>query len=168
VAIRKPGTRLITGVKELDANLQRLKLGTANKVARPALRAGARVLLKSMKARVPAQHKDAKRALGMAVDAKRGVQRAKVGAGVGKAYKAEPKRSGKNSGGVGIGGRNAHWFFLGTGDRVTKSGKSTGQMKPLMPGLVKDATQASKPEIETAIRTEATKQLTKLAKKNGA
>jgi hypothetical protein len=166
MAIRKPGTRLMTGVKELDANLQRMKLGAANKIARPALRAGGRVLLKNMKGRVPPQYKDAKRALGMVFDAKRGVQRAKVGAGVGKSYGSVAKRSGKNTGGVGIAGKNLLWFIMGVFGRVQKStGKKTGDMKPVMPGLVKDATAASKAEVASAITAEATKRLTQLAAK---
>lgn len=168
-AKRRPGTRLITGDKELDAALQRLKLGTANKVARPALAKGARVLLKNMKGRVPPDKKYIKRALGMVVDAKGGEkkdeQRAKVGAGVGKSSKVEAKRSGKNTGGVGIGGPNVHWALLGTGQRKTESGRSTGAMPPQVPGLVQDAAKSSAAEVKSAIREEATRRLTLLVAK---
>ena len=96
---RKAGTRLMTGVEELDKKLAQLKLGAANKIARPALTKAARWRLKKMKAGVPPDKKDMKRALGMVVDAKGGKsknqQRAKVGAAVGKASKSEAKRSGK-------------------------------------------------------------------------
>lgn len=86
-ARRKAGTRLLTGDKELDAKLAELKIGAANKIARPALTKAARHLLKAMKGRVPPDKKYIKRALGLVVDAKggksRNQQRAKVGAAVG-------------------------------------------------------------------------------------
>ena len=59
---RKAGTRLMTGVEELDKKLAQLKLGAANKIARPALTKAARLLLKKMKAGVPPDKKDMKRA----------------------------------------------------------------------------------------------------------
>ena len=165
---RKAGTRLLTGIAELDKKLEGLKIGAANKIARPALTKAARFLLKKMKADVPADKKDVKRALGMRVDAKGGKskdqQRAKVGAAVGKALKSEARRSGKNAGGVGIGGRNIHWFLLGTGPRWAGS-KSTGTMPAQLPGLVKDATTAARSEMLNIMRTEVTTRLAALAKK---
>lgn len=174
---RKAGTRLMTGVEELDKKLAQLKLGAANKIARPALTKAARLLLKKMKAGVPPKYKDAKRALGMVVDAKGGKsknqQRAKVGAAVGKASKSEAKRSGKNSGGVGISGKNIHWFILGADGssrggppRTQKTtGKSTGVMDPVMPGLVKDAASSVKSEMLSVMKSEVETRLAQLAAK---
>jgi len=166
---RKAGTRLMTGVEELDKKLAELKTGAANKIARPVLSKGARVLLKKMKAGVPPDKKSAKRALGMVVDTKggksRNQQRAKVGASVGKASKAEAKRSGKNSGGVGISGQNIHWSILGTKKRATSSGKNTGSMPPILPDLVKNATTAAKSEMLSEMVAEGQKRLAQLAAK---
>lgn len=175
---RKPGTRLMTGVAELDKKLEGLKLGAANKIARPALSKAARFLLKKVKAGVPPQYKDAKRALGMVVDAKggksRNQQRAKVGASVGKASKAVAKGD-RTKPGVGIGGNNLHWFILGAdgrsqggSSRIQKTTKkSTGVMKPVMPGLVKDASSAAQSEMLNIIRSEVTTRLAALAAKGG-
>lgn len=166
---RKPGVRLLTGVAELDAKLAELKLGTANKIARPALTKAARMLLKKMKQAVPSPYKDVKRALGMVVDTKggksRNQQRAKVGAAVGKSSKAEQKdRNGKP--GVGIGSKNVHWFLLGTKARQTKAGKSTGTMQPIMPGLVKNTTASFKSEMIAVMTEEVKTRLAALAQKS--
>jgi hypothetical protein len=165
-AKRKAGTRLLTGQDDIDKQLSKLKIGVANKVARPALTKAARHLLKATKAKVPPDKKPMKRAMGMAVDTKggrnRNQQRAKVGAGVGKASKAEATRSGKNTGGVGIGGPNIHWAVLGTEDRTTKAGKSTGAMPPIMPNLMNEVAAEEKAAVETIIRDEVTARLEKL------
>lgn len=174
--MRKAGVRLITGLEDIDKKLSTMKVGAANKIARPTLTKGARVLLKAAKAKVPPQYKDAKKALGMKVDAKggrsRNEQRAKVGGGVGiKAEKREKmaakhaeKRQGKT--GVGIGVANIHWAVLGTKERTQKTtGKSTGSMEPLMPGLMKYAVATAKSGMETAMRAEATARLAQLAAK---
>lgn len=165
---RKQGTRLLTGVKELDEKLAELKIGAANKIARPALTKAARFLLKKVKTGVPPNKKETKKALGLVVDTKggksRNQQRAKVGAGVGKSAKAEAKdRIGKP--GVGIGGANIHWFILGTQERNQKSGKSTGTMQPQMPGLIKDATMQARGEMLNIMRSEVTTRLAQLAAK---
>lgn len=169
MAKRKAGVRLLTGVKELDEKLEQLKLGVANKIARPALTKAARHLLKSAKAKVPPDMKAAKRALGLVVDTKggksRNQQRAKVGAGVGKANKFEAKRSGKNSGGVGISGKNIHWFVLGTGERKTKSGKSSGSMPPQMPKLMAEVAIQEKSTVHSILTNEVTTRLAELAGK---
>lgn len=167
---RKAGTRLLVGIDDLDAKLADLQLSAANKIVRPALTKGARYLVKKIKSRVPPKKKDAKRAIGFVVDAKGGKsknqQRAKVGAGVGKAFKSIPKRSGKNSGGVGISGRNIHWFILGTKERVRDTdGRSTGAMPPVLSGIVKQATAQESSAYQSIVRTEVMARLEKLAAK---
>lgn len=168
---RKAGTRLITGLDDLDKKLETMKLGAANKIARPVLNVGARFLLKKMKAGVPPDKKEIKRALGMRVDAKggksRNQQRAKVGAGVGKSSKVEAQRSGRNTGGVGIGGANIHWALLGTKKRETAAGKSTGSMPPQLPGLIQNSTLAARSEMLELMRAEGVKRLAAMAAKGG-
>ena len=118
----------ITGVKELDAKLSMLKTSARNKIMRPAMQKAARAEAKAIKAAVPAQFKDAKKAIGSKVKIKGQHEvTAKAGAAVGikrdKAAKLESRQKGKRSGrpGVGIGARNIHWFILGTGPRQTGS-----------------------------------------------
>lgn len=165
---RKMSRRLLTGVEELDKKLEGLKNGAANKISRPALTKAARYLLKVMKQNVPANMKDAKRALGMRVDQKGGKskneQRSKVGAGVGRGSKAEPKGN-RSSGGVGIGGQNIHWFILGTQNRVTESGKSTGSMPSQMPRIIQNATTSARSEMLAIMRNEVFTRLAALAGK---
>lgn len=134
---RKPSTRItVTGAKELNKLLETLKVGSANKVMRGGLAKGTRIILKSMKAQVPSQYKSAKKALG-AINKKNriGVHQAKVGAGVGKAASAEGKS--KRRGSVGIGGRNIHWFILGTEKRTTEAGQDRGAMPAVLANVVK-------------------------------
>lgn len=174
---RKASTRIILGEKELDAKLEHLKLSMANRIARKALGKGVRVALKAMKARVPAQYKEAKKALGAVVDRKGGAgrdqHRAKAGAAVGKAAKAKPKERKKGSG-VGIGGANLHWFILGTKDRTrnkiggaVKEGtsKSTGTMQPVMEDIVKGGFSSAAGEVQAVIRATVQAELEKEAKK---
>lgn len=136
---RKPGIRLLTGDKKLDAKLASLKIGAANKIARPPMVKALRLIAKSMKAAVPSPYKDAKRAIGYAADRKGGKKkdqlRYKAGAAVGKASKAKPKPRAKGKG-VGLGAANIHWGILGTQERAT--GKhSTGQMEPILDDAVR-------------------------------
>lgn len=179
-ARRKLGVRLITGLEDVDRKLATLKLGAANKIARPALTKGARHLLKKAKAQVPPNMKAAKRALGMVVDSKGGKsknqQRAKVGAAVGKAAKAVQKEDRAGKAGVGIGPENIHWFILGTTTRETGSVqrtgyrkltgnkiKRTGIMPAQMPHLMQSVATQEKSNVESIIRTEVTTRLAALA-----
>jgi hypothetical protein len=118
--------------------------------------------LKAVKARVPLDMKDAKKTMGMTVNAKGGKQTAKVGAAVGRGAKAQSKSS-RTRPGVGIGGRNIHWFILGTAQRATKAGKNTGAMPSQMPDVIKGAAQGEKSQITEIIRSEATARLAQLA-----
>lgn len=185
---RKAGTRLLTGVDDVQKVLDGMRVGAANKIARPMLTKGARHLLKKVKAAVPPNYKEAKKAMGMVVDARGGKsknqQRAKVGASVGGAAKMIGKgRSGKNTGGVGMGARNIHWFILGTAQRSTGStrirsklglgqrkltgGKirNTGRMPAIMPYVVKGPARAEQGAMLGIMRAEAAAGLAKLAAK---
>lgn len=182
---RRTGQRIVTGDKEIDAALQKLKVGAANRIARPALRKGARRLLKSVKAQIPRKYKDAKKAMGMAVNSKGGKSRrdpqAKVGAAVGKASRKSPfSRAGKR--GVGMSARNIHWFILGTAQRSTGSTRirtkdgagrrrltggrvrNTGRMPPQIAG-VDTVYRSHKTEVSGVIKDEAMRQLVNLVSK---
>lgn len=178
---RQSRGRFLLGIEDLDAKLSKLKAGAANKIARPALMKAARALLKQIKQDVPSQYKDAKRGLGMAVDQKGGRSRnqvrAKVGAGVGIRSKQKEKINAKTSGkrggrpGVGMGPNNIHWFILGADGR-SQGGpprshkakvKSTGVMKPLMPNLIKHATNRFSSEMKSIISQDVRMRLDVLA-----
>lgn len=155
--------RIITGDKEIDALLQRLKVGAANRIARPAVTKAARHLLKALKLGMSqGQYKNISHALGMRVDMKGGTSRkeprAKVGAAVAKASKAVARRSGRNGNkGVGIGGRNIHWFLLGTDHRWNwrTTGRYVGRMPVMLPGLVKNTTAHEETTMTNIMRKEA-------------
>lgn len=178
---RNVAKRIVTGDKEIDASLQHLKIGGANKIIRKGFTKALRVGLKAMKAKVPAQYKEAKKALGSRIDRKGGKSRdqhrAKVGAAVGKASAAEPK-SRKKGTGVGIGGANLHWFIQGTSDRDRKkiggslakynkssTSKSTGAMAPVMPDIVKGGFSSASGQMMAVIRETVTTELEKEAAK---
>lgn len=166
-AIAKGGTRILTGDRELDAKLGRLKLSAANKIARRGMVKALRIILKSMKGQVPSNYKDAKRALGFVFDRKGGAKRdqvrAKVGASVGKASKAAAKK--RKSKGVGITGANIHLMILGTDQRTRRSGLSTGAMPPILPDIVKGGFAAAGGTAMAAIREAVTTGLAKEAAK---
>lgn len=162
------GVRLVTGHKEIDAALRRLKVGAANKMVRPGLAKAVRLVAKEIKAKIPSPYKNAKRAIGGKVDKKgKGNQfRAKAGAAVGmKAEKVaeQAEKAGKKSRGVGISARNIHWFVLGTGPRVTKSGQQTGTMPAVFPDAVIDGFRAAESQAMQVILETARKGLRELA-----
>lgn len=150
-------TSPITGADEILKKLENLGTKSAKKIARSAINKGLRIVTKSMKTEVPAQYKDAKRAIGSRFDKKGGENkdevRAKAGVAVGFGRKKlsnmkKADRSGRP--GVGIGVQNLMWFVLGTNERQTgskKSGKgqkstgkavhSTGRMRPILPNVIK-------------------------------
>ncbi len=75
----------VTGDKEIDRVLAGIQSGAVQKIMRPAISAGLRVATKAMKAAVPANMKDAKKAIGSRFNKsqRNGELMAKAGAGVG-------------------------------------------------------------------------------------
>lgn len=101
-----------------------------------AMRQGLTVIARKQRQLAPvlgAGNRGLKRAIGSRVfkNKVKGIKDAKVGIAVGKKVsRIKPQdRTGRR--GVGISARNAHWFILGTKDRVTKSGRKTGRMRPI-------------------------------------
>ena len=104
-----------------DRQIRRLLLlsdaKTIRKCATPGLKAAIAVILTAQQDAVPKGLVDVRRALGSRLlKASQGLG-AKAGAGVGKKMTASPKKRTKP--GVGISGRNVHWYVLGTKDRET-------------------------------------------------
>lgn len=127
---------LLTGVEECDKLLQSVGKKIGNRVARRVLNSGVRLAAKKIKAQTDIR--SVKKAIGGSVKKKHRATEivAKAGAGVAiKKSKAAPK--GGTRGGVGIGAANVHWYILGTAERRTKAGKSTGRMPAH--DIVKDA-----------------------------
>jgi len=160
--VRKPSTRIILGIPELDARLDGLKLAVANRVARSALSKGVRVAVKKIKAEVPSTQKHLRKAIGGYVKkqkrgANKGIVEAKAGAAVGKnkaaqasdAVAANAARNGK--GGAGISAANIHWYIMGTQERtVKKTGQRVGRM-PANP-IVQRAMATGKGPVLAAVK----------------
>ncbi len=168
---------IVTGDRELDKKLATMSDKAQKKVLKPAIAAGLRVEAKAMKAAIPANMKDAKKAIGSRFNKSKrnGEEMAKVGAGVGiksakirkDAAKQKTRRTGRP--GVGIGARNIQWFILGTAERSTgstrirsKSGAgkrkltgnpvhSTGRMPPQMSPVKEGFRQSESAALEKII-----------------
>lgn len=157
IAKSKSASRILTGDKEIDRKLERLKTGVANKIVRRGMTKALRLITKGIKSEVPSPYKDAKRAIGYRFDKKGGASRdqvrAKAGAGVGKQRK--PKERGKGRRGVGISGANIHWAILGTDERQTKT-HPTGVMPPIMPDIVKAGFNKTSSQAMAVIASEVT------------
>lgn len=141
---------IITGVKELDRKLQRLKTSAVKRIVRSALSKQSRVVARYIKAAVPGQYKDAKKTVGSRLEKIKlaGNISAKAGFSVGKTRsKAKPKARRKGKG-VGIARQNVHWLALGTKPRRHASGKSTGTMPDVLHGVIASATRSAAAEAQ--------------------
>lgn len=141
-------------VKALRYGLLQFRQSTQTKILRGAVSKAMRIIVKSIKGKIPPNFKDAKKAIGgrilKRVAGSKDVK-AKFGAAVGKkqakAKLAAQDRKHSRAGrpGVGIGPENIHWFILGTAKRKreyirvtgrrtfrqnTAEGFSTGSMPP--------------------------------------
>lgn len=161
----------LTGDKQLVKQIDKFKDGVGSRVMGAGLKKAARVVVKSIKARVPADLKQIKPLFGSSVGnakggSKRGQFQAKAGAAVGKAFKKEAKRSGQEGAkqrGVGISGANIHWWLMGTQDRHTRYGP-TGSMPSQAPDIVKEGTEAAKPEVKAVLVKHLTSAIASLNK----
>ena len=157
----------LTGDKRLIKNLTKVRDSVARKAMRKALGKAVRLIVKGMKAAVPADLKGMKTAIGGSVgkaksgDAK-GQFTAKAGAAVGKAAKKVGKRSGSGKG-VGISGRNIHWWILGTAQRtVRNTGKNVGAMPPQAPEVVKQGFASASGPAAAVIKSTIAAELAKV------
>lgn len=130
----------VEGVAEVLKVLDGLKLSIANKIARPALNKAASRGAKIVKAKIPSRYKSVRKAIGWRpgkAKYNQGVVSSKVGAGVGQNKKdgggkrtirrATSTRDRTGRKGVGIDGRNVHWWFMGTDDRFTGTKRAKGK-----------------------------------------
>lgn len=156
---------MITGQRKLIRNLNAVGDRIAKKVARSAIGAGQTVIAKSIRQEVPPRYKELRKAVNKKLKkSRKGGYDAKIGAGVGK--QKPPKRSGQNSGGVGISGANIHWAVFGTDDRTVKStGKAAGKMPAIAAGAVKRGYAKAKGPANAKATKKATETLAKEAAK---
>ena len=149
-------TVYVTGVKELDRNIEKLTEKVQKKVATAAVRKGLQAAVKGIKAEIPSKYKDARKAVGWSfkVDRSRksdtyGQKVGKVGSKVGKklsklkewGIKQKEKRKSAGKRGAGIGPNNLHWFITGT-----------RRMKPKLPGLATRGMRSAKSQIGQAVK----------------
>jgi len=110
------------GWQNLNRNLEKLRKEIPNKVARKALAKVGKQSVSIIKATIPGQYKSVRKAIGfrqLKLSANAGQPGIKIGAGVGRQRKATTTKNRQNRPGVGIDGRNVHWWFLGTDERFT-------------------------------------------------
>lgn len=144
-----------------DVKLLALLSIMTEKAQRKALKSGlgkaARTFAKYTKRAVPVRYKAARQLIGTTVGkTKKEVFVAKYGFGVGAAYHKIGKRTGNNltgfgkgvarPKGVGMAGRNMHWFAIGIKDR------KTGEMPPILKGAVEQGFNAGKSKAFAQIR----------------
>jgi hypothetical protein len=135
----------ITGDKKIDRKLKRLAKSGQKRIARAALGKALTVLARGVRNAIDPKQKSAKKTVGTKnkKNKKTGIHEAKVGFGVGK----QPKKKQRgNRPGVGISKTNIHWLLLGTKNRTTEKGKSTGAMPPVGKGWLKNGLKAAEPE----------------------
>jgi len=113
---------------QLDRNIKRLQKEFPRKICRKALAELAKTSVKKIKATIPGRLRGIRKAIKWrhkkARYSKFGPE-VKVGGGVGKqkqtAGEATSTKNRKGRPGVGLDGRNIHWWFLGTDKRYTGS-----------------------------------------------
>lgn len=140
----------LTGDESLVRRLQRLPDKVQRKGLKPGMQKATRTIAKGIKMAIPVQYKGAKKLVGNYVKPTKrtgGVMTAKVGLGVGKQHRVIVPRTGRNltqgsrgvarPTGVGMAGKNAHWFAIGTKQRRQKTtGQNVGKMPDVLGGVV--------------------------------
>ena len=167
----------IYGDKKLDRKLKELKTKAADRIAFAGVRKSVQVLAKFIKKDVPSRFKNARKGVGWRATKGRKASKyrkndvapqSKAGVGVGVNAKkrgalkkdlAKTKRTGKP--GVGIGYNNFHWWVIGTNNRVTRTGRSTGSTRAMMDGFAMNAAKKARSAIRTAMAKEVSRQLIK-------
>lgn len=156
---------IVTGIKELDRELEKLDRKTRNKVARSALSKGASVGAKAVKKEIPSLQKSVRKAIGHSTKKRQGAVTVAQFGTTGKRT-GSVKRARSKSGGVGISKWNIHWYLMGTANRKHKKGKPTGRM-PAADAVTKGAIKAL-PEIKSEMVKRAKVVLEREALKSGS
>ena len=114
----------MTGDKQLDRKLKRLRESVQRRITKSAVTAALRVGAKETKTLIPSQYKAARKGIGHSLkkNRKKNVVEAKVGVAVGKkraklqtwSKKITDKRRAEGKRGLGITPLTLHWFIAGT------------------------------------------------------
>jgi hypothetical protein len=146
-------TITITGDKRIDRKLKRLAGSAQRRIARAGLAKQMTNLSRGIRNAIPPDQKSAKKTIGRKnkKNPKTGQHEAKVGLGVGKRTKSTKQRDPKK-GGKGISKENIHWLVLGSKERRTKSGRSTGKMPRAPEDWVKNGVRATQAEATKAMK----------------
>lgn len=161
-----------TGIAEIDRKLAAIGSSKEQRrIVRKAFTAGLKVGRDSIRTELKSApiSPQLRRALRTTIassfkrNKRKGIHEARVGMGLGK--RKASKRSGKSSGGVGIGKRNVHWFLLGTKTRTVrtirkrrlKRARFSGQIRAIP--IVANAGRKSASKMVQAIRRTALEEI---------
>ena len=166
----------ISGERELLKALKGIDEAMIDKVAPAGMRGYLRVTAKAIKSEIPSQFKSARKGI-----RSRFVKRdkrtkkvvAKAGSLVGvkkskrKEWGEQAKAKRGNRPGVGISANSVAWGIVGTGERTQKTtGRRTGKMEPLFPGVVQSGVNKSRSQALAKLRELSRKELKRQAQKN--
>ena len=155
----------VTGVKELDRKLSRLRESVQRKISKAAVRKGLSEGAKEVKKGIPSQYKEARKAIGWTFrkDKRSGILTGKVGVAVGKkkaklrewGEKVTAKRRAEGKKGLGVNPNTLHWFTTGTsrapqlfprlaasGMRSAKGRIRAGMSDSFRKGIMREASKA--------------------------
>jgi hypothetical protein len=171
----------IYGDKRLDRKLKSLEKKAADRIAHAGVRKSVQVIAKAIKKEVPSRFKNARKGIGWKAtkghkaskyrkNTVKPQSKAGVGVGMKKAKRKQLLGEFRRSRtypqkGVGIGAGNFHWWVIGTNDRTTRRGTTTGSTRARMSGMAIKAAMSSKGAIKTAMAKEVSRQLIKEARK---
>jgi hypothetical protein len=114
---------VMTGLPEIDERLTRIATKDANIIARAVVRTGLSKAASNIRRHIPKsiRPRQSDKGIGISVKGRAGKTLGKTGTGVGKSQRNSPQaRGGKGKRkGVGVSGRNIHWFAVGTKERFT-------------------------------------------------
>jgi hypothetical protein len=140
----------VHGYEIIDKKIELLIAKGSKAASRAGISKGMTIIARGIRKAVPPKQKSVKKAVGQRFKKTKEKHKvdAKVGLGVGKRTQLK-ERDGKRPG-VGISKQNVHWWELGTKQRTTKKGKSTGRMRK-GPPVVREGFHATKTQARKAI-----------------
>lgn len=166
----------LSGQRELLQALEGVDDAMVDKIAPAGMRGYLRETAKAIKSEIPGKFKSARKGIGSRFvkrDKRTKQVVAKAGSQVGikkekrKAWGEQAKAKRGNKSGVGISANNIHWAILGTSERTqTTTGRRTGKMAPLLPGVVPAGVRKSKPAALAKFRELSKKELVRQVKKH--
>ena len=155
--------------------LSKIQKQVPPKLGRTVVAAGLNPLAKQMRREVkatpatPSLKKTARQSIGKRIKKYKGEYLGKVGFGVGTRTKKRREKAAARAGegkGLGISAWNIHWPVLGTVKRRQKTtGRRTGRMPIMLPGVVKRAVAIAGPVVPIFAKNKVTQVLAREAAK---